>query len=101
MLPKFIDLVFWGHEHECQMELQKSEAGGFFVVQPGSSVVTSLMPGEAIKKFAALFDSLHIVTLIFKCVFFLSNQTHIHFGSEESKVSSVARATADCPSVCD
>ena len=56
MLPKFLDLVFWGHEHECIMELQRSEAGGFFVVQPGSSVVTSLMPGEAVKKQVGILE---------------------------------------------
>ncbi len=32
MLPKFLDLVFWGHEHECVLELEKSESGGFWVV---------------------------------------------------------------------
>lgn len=48
-LDDFIDLVIWGHEHECKIAPTKNEQL-FYVSQPGSSVVTSLSPGEAVKK---------------------------------------------------
>ena len=38
----------WGHEHECLVE--PTDYGDFSVSQPGSSVVTSLVEGEAKKK---------------------------------------------------
>ena len=38
-LPSWLDLVVWGHEHECLVE--PTEIGDFAVSQPGSSVVTS------------------------------------------------------------
>lgn len=49
-LDDFIDLVIWGHEHECKIAPTKNEQQLFYVSQPGSSVVTSLSPGEAVKK---------------------------------------------------
>eukprot|EP00434_Breviolum_minutum_P025936 symbB.v1.2.022929.t3/scaffold2056.1/size90925/3 len=52
MLPSFLDLVIWGHEHDCQESLR----GEFYVIQPGSSVATSLTPGEAGLKHIALID---------------------------------------------
>ena len=54
-LPDFLDVVFWGHEHECLMELKRSP-GGFFVLQPGSSVVTSLVAAEAKQKSVGIFE---------------------------------------------
>lgn len=52
-LDDFIDLVIWGHEHECKIAPTKNEQL-FYVSQPGSSVVTSLSPGEAVKKHIGL-----------------------------------------------
>lgn len=49
-LDDFIDLVVWGHEHECKIAPFQNEQQRFYVSQPGSSVVTSLSPGEAVKK---------------------------------------------------
>ncbi|XP_061484788.1 double-strand break repair protein MRE11 [Rhineura floridana] len=49
-LDDFIDLVIWGHEHECKISPTRSEQQLFYVSQPGSSVVTSLSPGEAARK---------------------------------------------------
>jgi double-strand break repair protein MRE11 len=49
-LDDFIDLIIWGHEHECKIAPTKNEQQLFYVSQPGSSVVTSLSPGEAVKK---------------------------------------------------
>lgn len=47
-LPSWLDLVVWGHEHECLVE--PTEYGDFMVSQLGSSVVTSLIEGEAKQK---------------------------------------------------
>ncbi|XP_026704216.1 double-strand break repair protein MRE11 isoform X1 [Athene cunicularia] len=53
-LDDFIDLVVWGHEHECKITPSQNEQQHFYVSQPGSSVVTSLSPGEAVKKHIGL-----------------------------------------------
>lgn len=53
-LDDFLDLVVWGHEHECRIAPDRSEQQRFFVSQPGSSVVTSLSPGEAARKHVGL-----------------------------------------------
>ncbi|XP_042314153.1 double-strand break repair protein MRE11 isoform X1 [Sceloporus undulatus] len=53
-LDDFIDLVIWGHEHECKISPTRNEQQLFYVSQPGSSVVTSLSPGEAAKKHVGL-----------------------------------------------
>ncbi|KZS02945.1 Double-strand break repair protein MRE11A [Daphnia magna] len=48
-LPHFMHLVLWGHEHECRIEPEDS-LDEFRITQPGSSVATSLSPGEAVPK---------------------------------------------------
>ncbi|XP_063161946.1 double-strand break repair protein MRE11 [Candoia aspera] len=53
-LDDFIDLVIWGHEHECKISPTRNEQQLFYVSQPGSSVVTSLSPGEAARKHVGL-----------------------------------------------
>ncbi|KAL8912534.1 MAG: hypothetical protein Q9171_002475 [Xanthocarpia ochracea] len=53
-LPSFLDLVVWGHEHECLIEPRFNPEMNFHVMQPGSSVATSLMPGEAVPKHVAI-----------------------------------------------
>ncbi|XP_044298280.1 double-strand break repair protein MRE11 isoform X2 [Varanus komodoensis] len=55
-LDDFIDLVIWGHEHECKIAPTRNEQQLFYVSQPGSSVVTSLSPGEAAKKHVGLLQ---------------------------------------------
>lgn len=59
-----MDLVVWGHEHECLIEPRYNPEMGFHVMQPGSSVATSLMPGEAVPKHVAI---LSITGKEFKC----------------------------------
>jgi double-strand break repair protein MRE11 len=49
-LPGFLDLVVWGHEHECLINPKLNPETKFHVMQPGSSVATSLVPGEAVTK---------------------------------------------------
>ncbi|KAK5651952.1 hypothetical protein OQA88_11494 [Cercophora sp. LCS_1] len=56
MLPDFLDLIVWGHEHECLIDPQKNPETGFHVMQPGSSVATSLCPGEAAPKHVAILS---------------------------------------------
>uniref|UniRef100_A0A8C0U6H2 Double-strand break repair protein n=1 Tax=Cyanistes caeruleus TaxID=156563 RepID=A0A8C0U6H2_CYACU len=53
-LDDFINLVVWGHEHECKIAPFQNEQQRFYISQPGSSVVTSLSPGEAVKKHIGL-----------------------------------------------
>ncbi|XP_062409298.1 double-strand break repair protein MRE11 isoform X3 [Sardina pilchardus] len=53
-LDDFLDLVVWGHEHECRITPERNEQQLFYVTQPGSSVVTSLSPGEAVPKHVGL-----------------------------------------------
>lgn len=55
-IPDFIDFVVWGHEHECLIDVQESVKGDFFITQPGSSVATSLVEGEAKPKQVALLE---------------------------------------------
>ncbi|VDP79285.1 unnamed protein product [Echinostoma caproni] len=55
-LPDFLDLVIWGHEHECRIEAEWNTTQKFYVIQPGSSVATSLSEGEACDKAVALLE---------------------------------------------
>lgn len=52
MLPDFLNLVIWGHEHECI--ILPELIGRRYICQPGSSVATSLCEGEAVKKHVAI-----------------------------------------------
>ncbi|EAW06812.1 MRX complex nuclease subunit [Aspergillus clavatus NRRL 1] len=63
-LPEFLDLVIWGHEHECLINPTLNPETKFHVMQPGSSVATSLVPGEAVPKQVAI---LSITGREFKC----------------------------------
>uniref|UniRef100_A0A8H7N0W2 Double-strand break repair protein n=1 Tax=Bionectria ochroleuca TaxID=29856 RepID=A0A8H7N0W2_BIOOC len=53
-LPDWLDLVVWGHEHECLIDPSQNAETGIHVMQPGSSVATSLVPGEAVRKHVAV-----------------------------------------------
>ena len=48
-LDDFLDLIIWGHEHECIIDPKNAEDPNlsFYISQPGSSVATSLSEGEA------------------------------------------------------
>lgn len=45
-------LVVWGHEHDCIERATPQEVTGrpYYIVQPGSSIATSLAKGESIPK---------------------------------------------------
>ncbi|KAK9465749.1 Mre11 DNA-binding presumed domain-containing protein [Lipomyces arxii] len=55
-LPHFLDLVVWGHEHECLIDPSENPETGFHVMQPGSSVVTNLCESEAAEKYIAILS---------------------------------------------
>ncbi|KAG6524911.1 hypothetical protein ZIOFF_014856 [Zingiber officinale] len=55
-LPRFLDFVVWGHEHECLVDPQEVPGMGFHITQPGSSVATSLIDGEAKPKHVLLLE---------------------------------------------
>ena len=55
-LPDFLDLVIWGHEHECLIDPSHNPETNFAVIQPGSSIATSLMPAEAVPKHVAVLS---------------------------------------------
>jgi double-strand break repair protein MRE11 len=56
MIPEWMDLVVWGHEHECLIDPSESVVGTFRITQPGSSVATSLTGGEAVRKQVGLLE---------------------------------------------
>ncbi|KAJ7241724.1 Metallo-dependent phosphatase-like protein [Mycena haematopus] len=51
-----IDLVVWGHEHDCRIVPEPVAGKGYYISQPGSSVATSLADGEALEKHVALLS---------------------------------------------
>ncbi|KAG7671414.1 hypothetical protein Ndes2526A_g02059 [Nannochloris sp. 'desiccata'] len=57
-LARFLDLIVWGHEHECLADPWESVEGGgdFSVLQPGSSVATALSEGESKRKHVVLLE---------------------------------------------
>lgn len=55
-LPEFLDLVLWGHEHDCRIEPEWNSSQSFYVSQPGSSVATSLIAGESLPKSVGLLE---------------------------------------------
>jgi double-strand break repair protein MRE11 len=53
MLPNWLDYVVWGHEHDSIPDLAKTEPP---IVQPGSTVATSLSEGESLQKHVILLE---------------------------------------------
>ncbi|KAJ7704437.1 DNA repair exonuclease [Mycena rosella] len=51
-----VDLVIWGHEHDCRIVPEPVAGKQYYVSQPGSSVATSLADGEALEKHVALLQ---------------------------------------------
>lgn len=56
ILPDFLDLILWGHEHDCRIQPEEVPGKNFFITQPGSSVATSLSEGEALTKHVGLLE---------------------------------------------
>jgi len=55
-LPEFLDLIIWGHEHECKIIPETNNERGFKVIQPGSSVATSLCQPETEPKHVTILS---------------------------------------------
>ncbi|KAG6809018.1 meiotic recombination [Tricholoma furcatifolium] len=56
MFDDSIDLVVWGHEHDCRIVPEPVAGKNYYISQPGSSVATSLADGESIEKHVALLQ---------------------------------------------
>lgn len=56
VLPDFLDLIVWGHEHDCRIKEEWNAIKNFYVTQPGSTVATSLAHGESLPKHCALLQ---------------------------------------------
>jgi double-strand break repair protein MRE11 len=61
VLPGFLDLVIWGHEHECHTDLTAAQGRSEMeratrIMQPGSTIATSLCDGESRKKHVFKLD---------------------------------------------
>eukprot|EP00924_Labyrinthula_sp_SR-Ha-C_P012969 maker-scaffold_12-snap-gene-5.30-mRNA-1 protein AED:0.01 eAED:0.01 QI:86/1/1/1/1/1/2/41/688 len=57
-IPEFMNLVVFGHEHDCQVDFTQSivTQKEFSISQPGSSIATSLSPGEAKEKHVIVLE---------------------------------------------
>lgn len=55
-LPGFLDLIVWGHEHDCRIEPESNGKSRAWITQPGSSVATSLSEGESIEKKVGILE---------------------------------------------
>ncbi|KAG6333585.1 hypothetical protein ID866_5501 [Astraeus odoratus] len=56
MFDDSVDLVVWGHEHDCRIVPEPVAGKPYYITQPGSSVATSLADGESIEKHVALLQ---------------------------------------------
>ncbi|KAF8581791.1 DNA repair exonuclease [Ramaria rubella] len=56
MFDDSINLVVWGHEHDCRIDPEPVAGKSYFITQPGSSVATSLAEGESLQKHVALVE---------------------------------------------
>ncbi|KAF9563875.1 DNA repair exonuclease [Agrocybe pediades] len=56
MFDDSVDLVIWGHEHDCRIIPEPVAGKKYYISQPGSSIATSLADGEAVEKHVALLQ---------------------------------------------
>ncbi|KAK1216639.1 meiotic recombination [Marasmius sp. AFHP31] len=56
MFDDSINLVIWGHEHDCRIVPEPVAGKNYYISQPGSSVATSLADGESLEKHVALLS---------------------------------------------
>lgn len=56
MLPQFLNLVIWGHEHESIPEMIENSEVNYYLHQPGSTVATSLIADEAKSKHVGIYE---------------------------------------------
>ena len=91
-LPDFMDLVIWGHEHECLINPRLNPQTNFHVMQPGSSVATSLVAGEAVPKHVAILTitgrDFHTEPIRLKTVRpFITKEITLHEEPEAAKLA--------------
>lgn len=55
-LDDSLHLVMWGHEHEQRIVPEPVAEKSYKISQPGSTIATSLSPGETIEKSVALVE---------------------------------------------
>lgn len=94
-LDDFLDLVVWGHEHECKIAPVRNEQQLFYVTQPGSSVITSLSPGEAVKKLVCLHSY-----VIYVCIHSSTREENSHTFHIHNKHVDVGRSASPVHSSC-
>lgn len=58
MFDDSIDLVIWGHEHDCRIVPEPVAGKPYYITQPGSSVATSLAEGEALEKYVSVYSKM-------------------------------------------
>jgi len=93
MFDDSVDLVIWGHEHDCRIVPEPVAGKKYYITQPGSSVATSLADGEAIEKY-----------VFFRLVLQNSKRrkkTCSLAGGSGEGIQDDAYTTADCPTVCN
>ncbi|KAH7925347.1 DNA repair exonuclease [Leucogyrophana mollusca] len=56
MFDDSVNLVVWGHEHDCRIVPEPVAGKPYYITQPGSSVATSLADGESMEKHVALLQ---------------------------------------------
>ena len=54
MFDDSLHLVVWGHEHEQRISPEAVTEKNYVISQPGSSIATSLSPGECVPKSVAI-----------------------------------------------
>lgn len=95
MIPNWMDLAIFGHEHTSEPHPAESVVGTFRITQPGSSVATSLSEGESERKHAIVLDIRGCqfkmdpipLTMVRPCIIHdLSLQDHAHLDPEDPKV---------------
>lgn len=63
MFDDSVNLVVWGHEHDCRIVPESVAGKPYYITQPGSSVATSLADGESIEKLGLILTPpLNIMT---------------------------------------
>ncbi|QIW99044.1 hypothetical protein AMS68_004562 [Peltaster fructicola] len=109
-LPDNMDLVIWGHEHECKIDPRTNPEMGFRIMQPGSTIATSLIPGEAEPKKVAILNitgkELEVETIRLKSVRpFVYRDIALwddkHMREVASKADNLAQVKAYCKKIID
>lgn len=95
MFDDSINLVVWGHEHDCRIQPEPVAGKEYLITQPGSSVATSLADGEAIPKLVPhVLVSSSLSTNAESCL-----QTRWALGNTTQYLSAYSDPSSHCPPV--